>query len=404
MSSTIKKNINQEEQDAGQEGRTGIEYQRIIRMVYIDNIYKGLLVFPLIAVVFTLPYAVFQYNRYGSVSKYRTLIIYSFILYMLIAFFMVILPLPDRASTAGNTWQEHLNLIPFRQIWLYWHDKVFGIKTLKEYLVSMSLWQLLFNILLTVPFGVYMRYYFKLSLKRTILYSFLLSLFYETTQITALFGIYPGPYRLADVEDLICNTMGGAGGYYIASVFAGVLPSRDEIDEMCRAHGTRVTGMRRVWAAVFDYVCIAAVYIFLLGAIRELDPGFTEYTIYGEVYSWSFFCITSLLQVLITKGSTLGHAACKVILVSEDGSMASAGQLIKRYLYLWLFTELPLVIAGQLMNVRFAFIVDAMILLLLFISRIYFFIYFINVVLKKGRLMPHDKLSRTLYMAIETAH
>ena len=179
-------------------------------MVYIKVIYTGLLVFPFIAVVFTLPYAIYQYNRHGSVSKYRTLIIYSFILYMLIAFFMVSLPLPDRASTVGNTWREHLNLIPFRQIWLYWHNKPFGITTLKAYLVSMSLWQLLFNILLTLPFGVYMRYYFKLSLKRTILYSFLLSLFYETSQITALFGIYPGPYRLADVEDLICNTMGGA--------------------------------------------------------------------------------------------------------------------------------------------------------------------------------------------------
>ena len=368
-------------------------------MVYIDNIYKGLLVFPFIAALFTLPYAVYQYNRYGSVSKYRTLIIYSFILYMLIAYFMVILPLPDRASTAGNTWQEHLNLIPFRQIWLYWHDKVFGVAAFKEYLVSMSLWQLLFNILLTVPFGVYMRYYFKLSLKRTILYSFLLSLFYETSQITALFGIYPGPYRLADIEDLICNTMGGAGGYYIASVFAGVLPGRDEIDEKCRASGTRVTGMRRAWAVLFDSVCIAAVYIFMLGVIRELNPGFTDYSIYGEVYGWSFFCMTSLIQVLITKGSTLGHAACRVILVSDDGGVASARQLIKRYLYLWLFTEVPLIIAGKLMNVRFAFIVDVMILLLLFISRIYFFIYFINVVLRKGKLMPHDKLSRTLYMA-----
>ena len=189
-------------------------------MVYIDIIYKGLLVFPFIAALFTLPYAVYQYHRHGAVSKYRTLIIYSFILYMLIAFFMVSLPLPDRASTVGNTWQEHLNLIPFRQIWLYWHDKAFGIAALKAYLVSMSLWQLLFNILLTVPFGVYMRYYFKLSLKRTILYSFLLSLFYETSQITALFGIYPGPYRLADVEDLICNTMGGAFGWQIAYVFS----------------------------------------------------------------------------------------------------------------------------------------------------------------------------------------
>ena len=373
-------------------------------MVYINNVYTGLLVFPFIAAAFTLPYAVYQYNRHGAVSKYRTLIIYSFILYMLIAFFMVSLPLPDRESTVGNTWQDHLNLIPFKQIWLYWHDKPFGIATLKAYIVSMSLWQLLFNILLTVPFGVYMRYYFKLSLKRTILYSFLLSLFYETSQITALFGIYPGPYRLADVEDLICNTLGGVGGYYIATVFAGVLPNRDAIEERCKAASKRVTGMRRLWAGIFDYVCIAAVYIFLLGTVRFLYPGFTGYSIYGEVYNWTFFCIVSLVQVLVTKGSTLGHAACRVILVSENGALASAGQLIKRYLYLWLFTEVPLIIAGWLMNNRFAFIIDAMILVLVAVSRIYFVIYFINVVLRRGKLMPHDKLSGTLYMVNDSMY
>ena len=368
-------------------------------MGYIKIIITGCLVFPFIAAVFTLPYAVYQYNRHGSVSKYRTLIIYSYILYMLIGFFLVSLPLPDRASTVGNTWRGHLNLIPFKQVWLYWHNKPFGIATLKAYLVSMSLWQLLFNILLTLPFGVYMRYYFKLSLKRTILYSFLLSLFYETSQITALFGIYPGPYRLADVEDLICNTMGGAAGYYAASVFAAVLPSRDEIDEECRKSGTRVTGMRRFWAALFDYVCIAALSIFLFGAIRILNPEFTSYSIYGEVYSWSFFCIGSLVQVLITKGLTLGHASCRMILVSENGGFASAGQLIKRYLYLWLFTELPLILAGLLMSVRFAFIIDLLILGLTAVSRVYFFMYFINAVFRKGKLMPHDKLSGTLYMA-----
>ena len=141
-------------------------------MVYINNIYTGLLVFPFIAAVITLPYAVYQYNRHGALSKLRTLILYSFILYMLIAFFMVSLPLPDRASTVGNRWQDHLNLIPCRQIWLYWHKRALSIKNIRAYMTSMSLWQLLFNILLTVPFGVYMRYYFKLDLKRTILYSF----------------------------------------------------------------------------------------------------------------------------------------------------------------------------------------------------------------------------------------
>ena len=370
-------------------------------MVYLNNIYTGLISFLFIAAVITLPYAVFQYHKHGSVSKLRTVIIYSFILYMLIAYFMVILPLPDKASTVGNTWQEHLNLIPFRQIWLYWHDKVFGIATFKAYLMSMQFWQLLFNILLTVPFGVYMRYYFKLSLKRTILYSFLLSLFYETSQITALFGIYPGPYRLADVEDLICNTLGGATGYYIASVFARVLPSRDEIDERCRAAGTKVTGMRRLWAGLFDYVCIAAVYIFFIGVVRILYPEFEGYSIYGEVYSWSLFCLISLVQVLITKGLTLGHAACRMVLVSENGGIASAWQLTKRYMYLWLFTEAPLIIADWLMDERFSFYIDVMIIGLVLLSRVYFFIYFINIAVRKGKSMPHDKLSGTVYMATE---
>ena len=109
-------------------------------MVYINNIYTGLLVFPFIAAVFTMPYAIYQYNRHGSVSKLRTLIIYSFILYMLIAFFMVSLPLPDRESTVGNRWQDHLNLIPCRQIWLYWRNKAFNLKNIRAYMKSMSLW------------------------------------------------------------------------------------------------------------------------------------------------------------------------------------------------------------------------------------------------------------------------
>ena len=158
--------------------------------------------------------------------------------------------------------------------------------------------------------------------------------------------------------------------------------------------------MRRFWASLFDYVCISALSIFLLGAVRILYPEFSGYSIYGEVYSWSFFCIVSLVQVLITKGLTLGHASCRMILVSENGGPASAGQMIRRYLWLWVFTEMPLVAAGLLMNVRFAFIVDFVILGLTAASRIYFIMYFIDMVFRKGRLMPHDKLRGTQYKAI----
>ncbi len=310
--------------------------------------------------------------------------------------------LPDRASTVGNTLQDHLNLIPFRQIWLYWHNRAISAENLKAYMTSMALWQLLFNILLTVPFGIYMHYYFNKSFKQTILLSFLLSLFYELSQLTALFGIYPGPYRLADVEDLICNTFGGALGYQIAYLFKGILPSRKEIDENCRKAGKIVTGMRRVWAMVFDYVVISILFDFLNGVLLILMPGFKDDSIYSLGYYWSFFCVFSLVQVLLMKGCTMGHAICRMILVSRDGSAATAGQLIKRYFCLWLFTGFPLILAGWLTNGQSGDMYDISTLLLLLASRTYFVIYFVKeAVLRGQRPMAHDKFSGTVYMAVE---
>lgn len=141
------------------------------------------------------------------------------------------------------------------------------------------------------------------------------------------------------------------------------------------------------------------MYIFLIGVIRVLYPEFSGFNIYAEVHSWSFFCIVSLIQVLLSRGSTLGHNACRLVLASDDGGSASPVQLVMRHLYLWLFTDLPLIVAGQLMNFRFAFIVDVIILALTAISRIYFVLYFINVILRRGKPMPHDKLSKTHYRA-----
>ncbi len=46
---------------------------------------------------------------------------------------------------------------------------------------------------------------------------FYFTLFIEVAQLTGLFFIYSGSYRLCDVDDLICNTLGGVMGAWIAS-------------------------------------------------------------------------------------------------------------------------------------------------------------------------------------------
>ena len=133
--------------------------------------------------------------------------------------------------------------------------------------------------------------FFKQSFRRTVLYSFLLSLFFETSQLTALFGIYPGPYRLADVEDLICNTMGGAVGYQIAYVFVAILPKREQIDAESIAQGRYISGPRRIWSAFFDYVCSYLLFLFIDGAVTLLIPEAAKYEEVGWARIWTVFCI-----------------------------------------------------------------------------------------------------------------
>ena len=65
-------------------------------MSYLVPIKAALIIFPFLALLITLPYIIYEYHHYGSVNKLRTLIIYSFILYLITIYFLVILPLPTK--------------------------------------------------------------------------------------------------------------------------------------------------------------------------------------------------------------------------------------------------------------------------------------------------------------------
>lgn len=368
-------------------------------MSYVNTIITGLVVFPFVAFLITMPYALYQYKHHSSISKLRTLIIYSFVLYMLIAYFLVILPLPSRESTIGHTWQDHLNLMPFNQISIYFTKHGFSLKSLLGYFKSFSLWQLLFNVLLTVPFGMYMHYYFKKSFKETVLYTFLLSLFYELTQLSALYGIYPGPYRLADIEDLICNTLGGALGYLLTDLLIKYLPDRDAIDERCRVRGRQISGWRRFWAVFFDFLVFFVLYTVIYGLLGIALPS-VWYIPFSFELIWTFFCIATAIEVLFNKGTTVGHGLCRMSIAAKDGSDVSIIQLIGRYLCLWLLTGLPMFFENWLVANRPD--IAGKIPFLDLVCQAYFIYYFISVLWRKNkRKLLHEYLSKTTYMAVE---
>ena len=223
-------------------------------MGYLESIKAAVIIFPIIAFLFTIPFILHQYHKYGSINKFRVLIIYSFILYLITMYFLVILPLPSREEVANMT-SRTIQLIPFSFIGDIARETNFNILDPSTYISTLShpsVYTMLFNVVMTIPFGMYLRYYFKNNLKKTILFSFLFSLFLELTQLTGLYFIYPHPYRLFDVDDLIINTLGGIIGYFVMGIFMRFLPSRDNIDFSSLEEGKRVSGLRRITRFCLD--------------------------------------------------------------------------------------------------------------------------------------------------------
>lgn len=289
--------------------------------VYAVPIKAGLILFPIIAFLITIPYMIRQYHKYGSIPMLRSLIVYSFVLYLLIAWFMVILPLPrieDVAKMSGP-WAQ---LVPFNFI----NDlksvnfSLTDVRTWLSALKDSSVYTVLFNFVLTLPFGVYLRYYFNRKWWEVLVMSFMLSLFFEVTQLSCLFGIYPRPYRLFDVDDLIVNTTGGMIGFVLTPLFSKILPTRKELDDKAYMKSQRVSIPRRLIADLIDFVLVA-----LATFSGILDREIMDVSILMLVYVSYFIILTMIF------GKTIGKMIVGIKVVSSDGKRAMPHQILIRY-------------------------------------------------------------------------
>ena len=238
--------------------------------VYLESIKTAFLIFPLLAFLITIPYLLMQYHKYGSVPLIRSSIVYTFILYLLTAYFLVILPLPSKEEVLMMPTKAP-QLIPFA----FLGDFIEAVKEsngVLSFLNSPIVYTTLFNIAITIPFGIYLRYYFKKKWYTTIIYTFLLSLYFEITQLTGLYGLYPKAYRLFDVDDLIINTLGGVLGYIITPIVTIFLPDRDKIDKLSYRRGKIVSIYRRFLAFLIDIFVFSTLMFIILILTNFNDP------------------------------------------------------------------------------------------------------------------------------------
>ena len=355
-------------------------------MVYLSTITYAMILFPILALFITLPYMVINYRKYGSVNKLRTLILYSFILYLLTIYLLVILPLPDRDSVR-HSYTDMINLMPFSFVMDFIKENPLVLSKPATWLMALkhsTFYVPAFNVLMLIPFGVYLRYYFKCSFKKTALLTALLSLFFELTQLSGLYFIYPGSYRLCDIDDIIQNTTGGCIGYALGWFAVKLLPSRDNIDEKSLEAGVRVSGIRICLSLIIDTFIISIPY------------SISHTTLPFPMFIAIYFAIIPLFN-----GKTLGSALLRFGLYFEKNKWIGTivrGLLLTAYFYL-----IP--IGLQNMMYEFNKYADSLLYICLFLITfmilILFLIYTIAVVLLNKRLL-FDRISGAKYKSTVT--
>ena len=335
--------------------------------VYLEPIKTALIIFPIIAFLITLPYLIIEYHKYGSVPLLRSIIIYTFVLYLLAAFFLVILPLPSREKVLAMPTKVP-QLVPFtfiKDIIATTHLSFKNPSTYLAFLKSPTVYTVIFNLFLLFPFGVYLHYYFEKKWYQVLILSFCLSLFFEITQLTGIYFIYPKAYRLFDVDDLMINTLGGMLGFLMTKPLTVFLPSRSELDQKSYNRGTSISIYRRGIALFID---LFIVFCLATPLSIVLTGKFSSSFLYT-----SLLLLYEIIFPLIYNGKTIGKKLVSMKLQIEDGKNFFTLRLIIRQLLLYLFIlKIPTYIS-YLSKITTTNLVLSF--LILFIRVLFFFYY-----------------------------
>ena len=184
--------------------------------IWAENIISGIeLYINLLPLIFIIT-AFFIFMKKGSIRPVQIIGTQCLVLYLICLINMVLFPLPGIEEISGLNGYNG-QFVPFKFV-----DDIAKDRTAESVL------QVLLNIIMTVPFGFFFKFFLNMKIRNVILITFLFSLIIELAQLTGLFFIYPGSYRLFDVDDLMTNTLGGFLGTVVANSINDLVPYLDK--------------------------------------------------------------------------------------------------------------------------------------------------------------------------------
>lgn len=289
---------------------------------YFQVIRTSILYFPLLALLSIVPYVYFQYKKIGYVQFTRSLVLYIFSFYAMTAFFLTILPLPEitEGFCASREGKVIPNFFPFRFVRDTFRE-VQGNISLFSIVKSTTFMVTTFNVLLLMPLGFFLRYLFQIkNAWLATLLGFSASLFFEITQLTALYGLYPCRYRHFEVDDLITNTFGCFIGFVIAR-YSTLLPN---VSSKPLLNQSEVTLTQRFLAIFLDALLVILFTSYIIEGLTQ-NIWLLSMMKVGLIFFYFIFISK------ITNGQTFGKKLLGIRIIRIDRTKLTYKDLIARY-------------------------------------------------------------------------
>jgi glycopeptide antibiotics resistance protein len=285
-----------------------------------------------LAFVLFVPFVAASYRRRGEFGWGRALLAGASLVYALALVAYTLLPFPqvDEGFCSTRIAQAGAQTQPFA-----WIGDMAAFDV-ADPLRNPALLQVLMNVALFVPLGMFLRHLGGRSVVVATLAGLGVSALIECTQLTGNWFLYPCPYRLFDVDDLIANTAGAFLGA-LAAPLLRIVPGQ----RLTAAPGAPrpVTIPRRLLGILCDVlgawltgaVLVAGVHgIVLVSGGSEQAPWIRALD--QVLGSWVPLVALFVIVPMLGHGGTVGQRAVLLRPALPDGAVPSRARLLARSL------------------------------------------------------------------------
>lgn len=308
-------------------------------------VYLALLICPFIAIVITVPFVIVQYKKTRVINVIRCANFYLMIFFTLCAYFLTMLPFPE-IKQVEKLKGPFVQLIPFYCFYDFYENSGLIISDWKTVLPAFSggiMLGIFFNVIMLIPSGFFLRRLYKFRKREMILVGFFISLIFEFTQLTGLFGIYPKPYRIFDVDDLIQNTF----GFFLGGELTHVWRFFKQPSHIIVRQGGEVSFRRRFSADFIDQSILNTILISVIILSKKNITFFALHPLKSFPLYFELILFLNLILAIImylTNGKTLGMYLMGLRLKDIRGNRLAMWQCSIRNLVYAIYINIPLLI------------------------------------------------------------